>query len=369
MKPFLTLLLESYRGLKSETIFWVTVGLSLLVAVVFLSIGFDESEISFFFGATSIESDFSGSGARLAQEIGYIMIFTNIVAGGWLTFIAIILALISCASIFPDAMKEGSAGMLMTKAPSRLQVFLAKLTGSLFFVFIQVGLFVLIVFVAFRWRLGVWNFSVFWYVPAVLLVFLNLYSFMVLLGVLTRSVMTSIMLTMLLWGISAGINWTIAYNENSYRRSQYVEVEQPVVVGEVVTVDEPPSEDAGPDTPSEEVAPEVEDEFMRPEMKKVEGNPRILSRINMLKVVHSFFPKNSPIMASAEKKLVLDGMAGMIAKGGEEFSKSVEEDEEFDQAMDGLTVNDSTFYSIGTSCIFALVMLSVAGWLFCRKDL
>ncbi|MDB4714433.1 hypothetical protein OAF14_04865, partial [Akkermansiaceae bacterium] len=148
MKPFLTLLLESYRGLRSETIFWVTVGLSVVVATLFLSIGFNEKEISFLFGATNIESDFSGSGTRLVQEVVYIMIFTNLIAGGWLTFIAIILALISCASIFPDAMKEGPAGMLMTKVPSRFQVFLAKLTGSLFFVFIQVGLFVVIVFVA-----------------------------------------------------------------------------------------------------------------------------------------------------------------------------------------------------------------------------
>ncbi|MDG2399456.1 MAG: hypothetical protein P8M04_02685 [Akkermansiaceae bacterium] len=345
MKPFLTLLLESYRGLKSETIFWVTVGLSLLVAVLFLSIGFDENEISFFFGATNIEFDFSGRGGRLVQEIGYIMIFTNLIAGGWLTFIAIILALISCASIFPDAMKEGSAGMLMTKAPSRLQVFLAKLTGSLFFVFIQVGLFVVIVFVAFRWRLGVWNFSVFWYVPAVLLVFLNLYSFMVLLGVLTRSVMTSIMLTMLLWGISAGVDWAITYHESAYQLSQYV------------------------DAPTGEIVPEEEVEFRMPEMEKVEGDPQILSQIGTLKIVHSFFPKNSPIMESAEKKLVLDGMAGMLASDGGDVSQKLEDEGELDDAMGKLTANDSTFYSIGTSCIFAFVMLSIAGWLFCRKDL
>ena len=357
MKPFLTLLLESYRGLRSETIFWVTVGLSVIVATLFLSIGFNEKEISFLFGATNIESDFSGSGTRLVQEVVYIMIFTNLIAGGWLTFIAIILALISCASIFPDAMKEGSAGMLMTKVPSRFQVFLAKLTGSLFFVFIQVGLFVVIVFVAFRWRLGVWNFSVFWYVPAVLLVFLNLYSFMVLLGVMTRSVMTSFMLTMLVWGISAGIDRTISYQEAAYQDSKSFEFGGPTFSKET-------SSEVG--TPTEEGARE-EVQLRKSRMNESEGDPQILSRIDTLRIIHSFFPKNSPIMASAEKKLVLEGVLGS-ASGGD-FLEDLENEGEFEDTMDKLTPNDSIFYSIGTSCIFSFVMLSIAGCFFCRKDL
>ena len=357
MKPFLTLLLESYRGLRSETIFWVTVGLSVVVATLFLSIGFNEKEISFLFGATNIESDFSGSGTRLVQEMVYIMIFTNLIAGGWLTFIAIILALISCASIFPDAMKEGPAGMLMTKVPSRFQVFLAKLTGSLFFVFIQVGLFVVIVFVAFRWRIGVWNFSVFWYVPAVLLVFLNLYSFMVLLGVMTRSVMTSIMLTMLVWGISAGIDWVISYQEAAYQASQSFEFGEP-------TISEGAASEVG--TPTEERVRE-EVQLRKSRVNESEGDPQILSRIDTLRIIHSFFPKNSPIMASAEKKLVLDGV--LASAGGGAVLKDLKNEGEFEDAMNKLTPNDSIFYSIGTSCIFSFVMLSIAGWFFCRKDL
>ena len=357
MKPFLTLLLDSYRGLRSETIFWVTVGLSVIVATLFLSIGFNEKEISFLFGATNIESDFSGSGTRLVQEVVYIMIFTNLIAGGWLTFIAIILALISCSSIFPDAMKEGSAGMLMTKVPSRFQVFLAKLTGSLFFVFIQVGLFVVIVFVAFRWRLGVWNFSVFWYVPAVLLVFLNLYSFMVLLGVMTRSVMTSIMLTILVWGISAGIDWTISYQEAAYQDSKSFEFGGPTFSKET---------SSGVGTPNEEGVRE-EVQLRKSRVNESEGDPQILSRIDTLRIIHSFFPKNSPIMASAEKKLVLEGL--LASASGDDVLKDLENEGEFEDTMDKLTPNDSIFYSIGTSCIFSFVMLSIAGCFFCRKDL
>ena len=366
MKPFLTLLLDSYRGLKSETIFWVTVGLSLLVAIIFLSIGFDDKGMSFFFGAKTWENEFMVKGGPLSH-LTYVMLFTNFVAGGWLTFIAIILALISCASIFPDAMKEGSAGMLMTKVPSRLQVFLAKLTGSLFFVLIQVGLFVVIVFLAFRWRLGVWNFSLFWYVPAVLLVFLNLYSFMVLIGVKTRSVMTSIMLTMLLWGISAGINWGVGFVGMFYQESRYEYVEE-----KPVSVEEPMAEEGSatpPETPTE-VEEEPGEDTDGPTMvrREREGDQNLKGWMDTLKFVHSFFPKNAPIMAAAEKKLVMEGIVG-FQKSGDLQKLGKDAEEEFEEAMEEISGEDSFFYSIGTSCIFAFIMLSWAGWTFCRKDL
>ena len=58
-----------------------------------------------------------------------------------------------------------------------------------------------------------------------------------------------------------------------------------------------------------------------------------------------------------------------IFSGKQKTFKELENEGEFEDAVDKLTPNDSIFYSIGTSCIFAFVMLSIAGWFFCRKDL
>ena len=113
----------------------MTVGLSVLVATLFLSIGFNEKEISFLFGATNIESDFSGSGTRLVQEVVYIMIFTNLIAGGWLTFIAIILALISCASIFPRCHERGGCRHANDKSPFTISGVFGKVDRKLIFRF------------------------------------------------------------------------------------------------------------------------------------------------------------------------------------------------------------------------------------------
>lgn len=355
MKPFLTILLDSYRSLKSEMIFWITLGLSVLVALVFLSIGIDEEGLSILFGSFSwnpTEKIVDGVFGDLVNRILYLMIFSNFVAGVWLTFIATILALISCASIFPNSLDEGSAGMLMTKKPSRLLIFFAKLTGSLLFVFVQVGLFVVIVFFAFRWRLGVWNFSVFWYLPAVLLVFLNLYSVMVLIGVKSRSVLTSILITMLVWGISAALDAGIeGLKMQSFRERQSIEKLSEPIEGE--EIDEVPEVDT-----TDEVA------------NQEENLRETKDWLEMLETAHLFLPKNGPIMSVAEEKLVIGGLEEF--GGFDEIQKRMDEDgvgDTLGESFEDPSVRQSKFDTIGTSCLFCAVMLTLAAWIFCRKEI
>lgn len=343
MKPFLTILLDSYRGLKSETLFWITLGLSVLVAVVFLSIGMDDDGLSFLFGAFQWNpGEIFGSGlmAGVINRVVYLMTFSNLVAGIWLTFIATILALISCASIFPDSMEEGTAGMLLTKKPSRLLVFFAKLTGSLLFVMVQVGLFVVIVFVAFRWRLGVWNFSVFWYLPAVLLVFLNLYSVMVLVGVKTGSVLSSILVTTLVWGVSASLNFGI----NSIARQLQLPEKTPADPALVVK-----------EAPVEEGEGLVKDE------KRL----GLRDWLEILETIHLFLPKNGPIMEVAEEKLVIGGLEEF---GGFEKLKKEMEKEDGRGPLADASARKSRFSTIGSSSLFCAVMLGWAALAFSRKE-
>ena len=52
---------------------------------------------------------------------------------------------------------------------------------------------------------------------------------------------------------------------------------------------------------------------------------------------------------------------------GDYVLKDLENEGDFEDTMDKLTPNDSIFYSIGTSCIFSFVMLSIAGCFFAEK--
>lgn len=343
MKPFLTLLLDSYRMLKSAAIFWVTFGISIFVAVIYLSIGFDENGITLFFGLTGIESEMHVRGSAGA-EVLYTWIFTTVIVGFWLSWVAIILALISCASIFPNAMGEGSAGMLLTKGPSRLQVFAAKYLGSLLFMFVQVGLFIVIVLVAMRWQLGHWNLSLFWFLPATLLVFSFLYSFLVLVAVKTRSTLTAILLTMGLWLIS----WIVSAVE-----SQMFTVLRFAELAENSTEQ---VEDDGSDLTS------------------------LRTWYQRSKVAYAFFPKTTPMIDAAKNALVVNGERGfkdssMLEMMANTESKDDDEDEvqhgppdEFMQVADDAATRHSLAYTLGTSLAFEALMLSLAAWSFCRRD-
>ena len=198
MRAFLTVLTDSIRLLRARALFWISMGISIFAALLYLSIGFDEKGITFVFGAFHFEEAFLAKGSEGA-ELVYLTIFRNIIVAFWLSWIAIIIALISCAPIFPEFMGEGSAGVALSKPVSRPQLFIYKFVGALLFMAVQASLFAVIVFIAIRWRVGLWNPSVFWSVPILLLVFSYLYSVLVLLGIKTKSVMASILMTLLFW--------------------------------------------------------------------------------------------------------------------------------------------------------------------------
>lgn len=360
MKPYLIILLDSFRMLKAQAIFWVTLGISLLVALIYLSIGFDENGMSFFFGALPVESDSLREGTPQSTTL-YVAIFTKLIAEYWLSWIAVILALISCSSIFPEALKEGAAGMVLTKKPSRLSVFIAKLAGSLLFVLIQVTLFVAIVFIAMKWRLGSWNPSVFWYVPLVLLVFTYLYSFMVLIAVKTKSVMTALILTLVLWLVSSIVGIVEGMLYEGVQMAEMFEESGPGDRAVVIT-------EAG------EGAMVQESESL-PESSEMNEPSSLHTWHQRLVFAYGIFPKSGRTMDVGDRLLEINGEKG-VAKG--DFTTimmrlaledSDEGESDFLEVKEQAAERHSTGYAIGTSLVFAFVMLALAAWIFCRKEI
>ncbi len=198
MRAFVTVIVDSIRLLRARALFWVSLFISAFVALIYLSIGFDDRGMSLLFGAFHFDMPFMTKGSEGA-ELLYLGIFRNFIVAWWLTWIAVVIALVSCAPILPEFMTEGAAGVALSKPVSRPLLFAYKYIGALLFIGLQAILFAVIVFIAIRWRVGTWNPTVFWSVPVVLLVFSYLFSVLVLLGIRTRSVMASVMLTLILW--------------------------------------------------------------------------------------------------------------------------------------------------------------------------
>jgi ABC-type transport system involved in multi-copper enzyme maturation permease subunit len=189
------LLVDAYRELNARKLFWITLLLSLLVVLAFAFIGINER------GVTIFTAEFPGAWNTnfIPKATFYKFVFTQIAIPWWLGFIASILALISVCSVFPDFISGGSIDLYLSKPVGRLRLFLTKYLTSLLFVALQVLVFAAASFLLIGIKSGAWEFGIFLAVPLVTLFFSYLFCVCVLMGVVTRSALASLLVTILFW--------------------------------------------------------------------------------------------------------------------------------------------------------------------------
>ncbi|MFD0892540.1 hypothetical protein KBB96_14030 [Luteolibacter ambystomatis] len=322
----MTLLVDSLRLLRARVLFWITLAISALAAVLYLSIGFNPEGFSMLFGAVNVKNEMIRSGSEYA-ELFYLGIFSKFVVGLWLSWVAVGLALISCAPIFPDFMSEGSIGIPLSKPVSRLTLFFSKYVGALLFVILQVGLFCVIVFIAIRWRVGTWNPSIFWAVPLVTLVFSYIYSVVVLISVWTRSVLAAILAGVVIWFVA----WLGQKGEEMLYMFSH-----PTGVMADVTAEQ--QQDALAD------------------MEK-------WHKVSVAGM--AFMPKTGETMNVMDRLIVVGGKTGF---SNSSFLAALFGQKDEDMNLDKAMARNSTFYVIGSSLGFEAVMLGLAALIFCRRD-
>jgi len=190
------LLVDAYRDLQARKLFWLTLVLSLLMSVMFGFVGIDERGFSIF--GKSFPSSFNSNIIPPAQF--YKFLFVSLAIPMWLGFLAAVLGLIAVGGIFPDMISGGSIDLYLSRPIGRLRLFLTKYAFGLSFIALQVLLFSLSSFFVIGIRGGSWEPRVFLAVPLVTLFFSYLFCVCVLIGIVTRSTLAAILLTMLLWG-------------------------------------------------------------------------------------------------------------------------------------------------------------------------
>ena len=192
------LLIDSFRMMVARRLFWITLGINMLVVLVYGSIGTNEEGLTMLFGLFDVGfamfANDSPVYASLMQGI-----FSSMLVPLWLAWIATILALVSTTSVFPDFQEEGAIDIVLSKPISRWKIFFVKYLGSLIFVFMQVAIFCLGVFLVVGTRIGDWNWTILAGVPIVLIFYSYLYAFCTLIGVVTRSAIAALLFTMLFW--------------------------------------------------------------------------------------------------------------------------------------------------------------------------
>ncbi|MGH7133911.1 MAG: ABC transporter permease, partial [Phycisphaerales bacterium] len=189
---------DAYRELNYKKMFWITLALSMVVVAAIACIGINDQGFTVFKWTFPIELL---NTSIIEKSAFYRFVFYTFGFGIWLTWAATILAIISTASIIPDFVSSGSIELSLSKPIGRLRLFFTKYLTGLTFVALQVAVFALGAFIVIGIRGGSWDLRMFWSIPLVLLFFSYLYCISALVGILTRSTVAAILVTVLLWAV------------------------------------------------------------------------------------------------------------------------------------------------------------------------
>jgi ABC-type transport system involved in multi-copper enzyme maturation permease subunit len=377
MRLFKAMSIDAYRQLSAAKLFWLTLGLSGLVVILYGSIGFNNQGVTMLFGLFDVESEYITEGSVWARGL-YLGIYSNFLVTIWLAWVATILALISTCSIFPEFVSEGSIELSLSKPITRIRLFMMKYLLSMLFVMLQVSIFCLGIFLCVGLRLGEWNWMIFVAIPIVSLFYSYLFAVTVLVGMMTKSGIASLLVTGVFWmtlfsvSVSEGALTAIVTTEEvQLERYQEGIDKQQKQLEEIVSK-----------------SPEdfrIEKREARIEKMKVANKDSIefLDKIKPWQTRISWtltlLPKTSQTIGLLDRWLSSDDGFDLAAIIRGDMSE-LEEIEEFEPTSHKALHRESNrrlqdeyderslWYVIGTSIIFECVILGLASLIFCRKD-
>jgi hypothetical protein len=340
--------------------------------------------------------------------------FANLGVGFWLGWLSTILALISTAGIFPDFLAGGAIELTLSKPISRLRLFLTKYATGLLFVALQVGAFSVASLIVIGIKTGTWDARILLAVPIVVAYFSYLFCVCALLGLITRSTVASLLLTLLFWFAT----WALHATEQgflTYRVSTTLQVasaEKAIASLEekIRTLEAAPapgddaSNHAPPPRPTTGgLSAALRWAFLNP--PKADGTLRTWREIRLddarrdlkrererltlqkanedwARGVHrpfmlakTFLPKSTETKDLLERVLLSESEMeqlssrtqgdGDIQFGEEQRGVSAKE---FTKAMESERRSRSAWWIVGTSLGFEAVVLAYCCWIFVRRD-
>ena len=380
IRQTLAIFLDAYRELNAKKLFWFVLFLSGVVVAAFAAVGVNERGVTVF----RWEFEFPINTSVVTPEQFYKMLFTGLGVSFWLTWIATVLALVSTAGIFPDFISGGSIDLFLCKPISRLRLFLTKYAAGLLFVTLQVAVFSAAAFLVIGLRAGAWIPGLFIAVPVVVAFFSYLYCVCVLVGVLTRSTIAALLLTILFWLLVFGVHATeLLLLRTSITRQQEIErldrgvarVEREMADLQAAT--QPTSRTAsGPARIPE--ADAARRQFLQSRLDAARQQREGVS--NPWRTPHRVFlgiktvlPKTAETVELLNRWLVqLADLPEPDPEADEESGPDVfgrsSRHAAADEAVARVVRQRSVGWVLGTSLAFEAVVLALAAWVFCRRD-
>jgi hypothetical protein len=144
----------------------------------------------------------------IPPEKFYKFMFASLGIPFWLSWVASILALISTAGIIPDFISGGAIELSLSKPISRVRLFLTKYFTGLLFVGLQVSVFTVACMVMIGIRGKSWEPDLLLAIPIVVCFYSYLFCVCTLVGLVTRSTIAALLVTLLFWLFLWGLNLT-----------------------------------------------------------------------------------------------------------------------------------------------------------------
>lgn len=377
---------DAYRELAAGKLFWITLALSSLVAGVFAAVGIDEEGMSVLWFRLPIPID-SGS---LPPSALYKFLFFQFGMGVWLTWIATILGLVTTAGVIPSLISSGVIDSMVAKPISRSRLFLTRFSSGLLFAALQVTLFTTVAFLVLGIRGGEWMPAVFLAIPIVVVFFSYLFAILALVGLLTRSTIASLLLTLLIWFMLFIVNSVdgslLQFHEQAKIRIQTAEerIERGEANATQLVIRQKQSED--PDFPDnyEPTREELDAAIpllilVREEREEaVESEAALRPWTRGIYIAKTLLPKTGETIALLDRFVLSEEEANALFDTftGGASDTEVNEDtgavnvsqEDTQRALVERLQERSLFWILGTSLIFEGVILGICCFIFSRRD-
>ena len=200
---FWALIVDSFRESLDRKIFWVLVGVSVLVAAAMSCVGFQPTHVDIMFGMWEFETDLFDPTTEFGRgNIASIAVVCTDIVVGW---IGLMVMIIATAGFFTAFVERGAIDVLLSKPMTRAKLFIGKYLGSMVFVLLQASLFGGLTFMVMGVRWGTWLPGYLLMNPLLVILFSYLYCVSVWVAVTMRSTIAAIVLSMGAWVAFTGV--------------------------------------------------------------------------------------------------------------------------------------------------------------------
>ena len=374
------LFIDAYRELNAKKLFWITMALTVLFALILATLGIDKEGISFL----SFDISFIPLNSDIVEpKYFYLAVFSYLGIGVWLTWIATILAIISTSGIIPDLVTEGVIECMLARPISRVRLFLTKYSTGLMFVALQVSAFAILSMLIIWIRGGHFEPRILLAIPIVVSFYSFLYCVTAFIGLISKSTMTAMLITGLFWAslfvINLGESIIIQFEESTKLfvegRQERIDLARTNTIKLIQRAQESDDSDATSYQPSEEEI-QTQNPFLSQLESDLEEDRKDLQALERwstaIYAVKTIVPKTNETIDLLNRELISDDAFSSEPEADESLIDPRAEinidRQELSQNMNARYRERSVWWVLGTSFIFEGFVLSLCCWRFSRRD-